>query len=41
MKQLAHIAEEVQRHTGLIINLDLNVKQEKFEAEEIENWLKK
>jgi len=34
-------SEEAQRHAGLIINLDLSVKQEKFETEEIEDWLKK
>ena len=34
-------SEEARRHAGLIINLDLSVKQEKFETEEIEDWLKK
>jgi len=34
-------SEEAQRNAGLIINLDLSVKQEKFETEEIEDWLKK
>ena len=34
-------SEEGQKHAGLIINLDLSVRQEKFEAEEIEDWLKK
>lgn len=34
-------SEEAQRNTGLIINLDLSVRQENFEAEEIESWLKK
>ncbi|MCK4495796.1 MAG: ferritin-like domain-containing protein [Candidatus Aminicenantes bacterium] len=34
-------SEEGQRHAGLIINLDLSVRQEKFEIEEIEDWLKK
>lgn len=32
-------SEEGQKHAGLIINLDLSVRQEKFEAEEIEDIL--
>ena len=31
---------EAQKHSGLMINLDLSVKQEGYEAEEIEDWLK-
>ena len=34
-------SEEGQKHAGLIINLNLSVRQEKFEVEEIEDWLKK
>jgi len=34
-------SEEGQKHAGLIINLNLNIRQEKFEAEEIDDWLKK
>jgi bacterioferritin len=32
---------ETQKHAGLIINLDLSVQQEAYEAEEIEGWLGK
>jgi len=31
---------ETKKHTGLIINLDLAVQQEAYEAEEIKGWLK-
>lgn len=31
---------EAQKHSGLMLNLDLSVKQETYEAEEIEDWLK-
>ncbi|MDY6990312.1 MAG: ferritin-like domain-containing protein [Thermodesulfobacteriota bacterium] len=32
---------EVQKHSGLVINLDLTVQQEAFQAAEIEDWIKK
>ncbi|MDY6839716.1 MAG: ferritin-like domain-containing protein [Thermodesulfobacteriota bacterium] len=32
---------EVQKHSGLVINLDLMVQQEAFQAAEIEDWIKK
>ncbi len=31
---------EAKKHAGLLINLDLSIKQEGFEAEEIKDWLK-
>ncbi len=31
---------EAQKHSGLLTNLDLSLKQETYEAEEIEDWLK-
>jgi len=31
---------EAQKHAGLIINLDLSLKQENYEASEIEDWMK-
>jgi len=31
---------EAQKHSGLMANLDLSAKQEAYEAEEIEDWLK-
>ncbi len=31
---------EALKHSGLMINLDLSLKQESYEAEEIEGWLK-
>ncbi len=31
---------EAQKHSGLIANLDLSIKQETYEAEEIKDWLK-
>jgi len=31
---------ESEKHAGLMINLDLSIKQEKYEAEEIRDWLK-
>jgi bacterioferritin len=33
--------KEVQKHSGLVINLDLTVQQEAFQAAEIEDWTKK
>jgi hypothetical protein len=30
---------ETQKHAGLLINLDLSVQQEAYEAEEIEGWI--
>jgi bacterioferritin len=52
MKQLAHLAEdeehikfqgesETQKHAGLLLSLDLTLKQEEYEAAEIEDWSKK
>ena len=32
---------EVQKHSGLVINLDLTVQQEAFQAAEIEDWIRK
>jgi bacterioferritin len=32
---------ETQKHAGLIISLDLTLKQEEYEAAEIEGWIKK
>jgi bacterioferritin len=32
---------ETQKHAGLIINLDLTLQQEEYEAAEIEDWIKK
>ncbi len=32
--------KEAQKHAGLLINLDLSIKQEAYEAEEINDWLK-
>jgi bacterioferritin len=32
---------ETEKHAGLVINVDLTLKQEAYEAEEIEDWLKK
>lgn len=32
---------EAQKHSGLLINLDLSIKQESYEADEYEDWLKK
>ncbi len=32
---------EAQKHSGLLINLDLSIKQERYEADEYEDWLKK
>jgi bacterioferritin len=34
-------SSEAQKHSGLVINLDLSIKQEKYEASEYEDWLKK
>jgi hypothetical protein len=31
---------EAQKHSGLMINLDLSIDQEQYEAEEIEDWIK-
>jgi hypothetical protein len=31
---------EAQNHSGLLINLDLSIAQEAFEANEINDWLK-
>lgn len=32
---------ETQKHTGLVINLELSIRQEDYEAAEIEGWLAK
>jgi len=32
---------ETQKHTGLLLSLDLTLKQEEYEAAEIEEWAKK
>jgi bacterioferritin len=32
---------EAQKHSGLMLNLDLSIAQEQYEAEEIEDWLKR
>jgi hypothetical protein len=32
---------ETQKHSGLLIELDLALKQEEYEAAEIEEWTKK
>ncbi|MGD8368432.1 MAG: ferritin-like domain-containing protein [Desulfobacterales bacterium] len=32
---------EARKHSGLIFNLDLSIAQEQYEAEEIEDWLKR
>ena len=32
---------EVKKHSGLVINLDLTVRQEKYQSEEIEDWWKR
>ncbi len=34
-------SREAQKHSGLLINLDLSIKQEQYEAAEYEDWLKK
>jgi bacterioferritin len=34
-------SQEAQKHSGLLINLDLSIKQEEYEAAEYEDWLKK
>lgn len=31
---------EAQKHSGLLINLDLSIAQETYEADEIKDWLK-
>ena len=31
---------EAQKHSGLMANLDLSIKQETYEADEIKDWLK-
>jgi bacterioferritin len=31
--------DETKKHSGLIINLDLSIKQEEYEAEEIKGWI--
>lgn len=31
---------EAQKHSGLMINLDLSIDQEQYQAEEIEDWIK-
>ncbi|MFP3982882.1 MAG: ferritin-like domain-containing protein [Desulfurivibrionaceae bacterium] len=33
--------QELQGHSGLATNLDLTIRQEEYQAEEIESWLKK
>ncbi len=30
---------ETQKHSGVLINLDLSIKQEKYEADEMQDWL--
>ena len=30
---------ETQKHAGMLINLDLSIKQEQYEADEMEDWL--
>ena len=32
---------EVKKHSGLVINMDLTVRQEKYQGEEIEDWCKR
>jgi len=32
---------ETQKHAGFVINLDLTVQQEEYQAAEIKDWLKK
>jgi hypothetical protein len=32
---------ETQKHAGLLLSLDLAVKQEEYESAEIEDWIKK
>ncbi|MGD8371322.1 MAG: ferritin-like domain-containing protein [Syntrophobacterales bacterium] len=32
---------ETQKHAGLVVNLDLTLQQEEYEAGEIEDWIKK
>jgi bacterioferritin len=32
---------ETQKHAGLLLSLDLTLKQEEYEAAEIEDWSKK
>ena len=32
---------EVKKHSGLVINMDLTVQQEAYEAEELQDWMKK
>jgi bacterioferritin len=32
--------DEVKKHEGLVINLDLTLKQEEYQAEELEDWSK-
>lgn len=34
-------SREAQKHSGLLLNLDLSIKQEEYEAAEYEDWLKK
>jgi len=31
---------EVKKHSGLVINLDLNIQQEAYQGDEIEDWQK-
>ena len=33
--------EELQEHAGLATNLDLTIKQEKYQIEELEDWIKR
>jgi hypothetical protein len=33
--------DEMQKHGGLVINLDLTVQQEEYQAAEIGDWMKK
>jgi hypothetical protein len=32
---------ETQKHGGFVINLDLTVQQEEYQAAEIKDWMKK
>ena len=33
--------EELKKHSGLVMKMDLTTRQEAYQAEEIEDWLKK
>jgi hypothetical protein len=32
---------EVQRHSGVVINLDLTIQQEEYQGAELESWRKR